>query len=514
MVRALLLVFLIGVFFACKQDIPESPIMLPLSPTMTHLSGQLEGYKFNGNNEFLSVQVMNFRTFDYDRKLVRVDSMGNFSAAFPMDHQQDVMVIHDDGNFTMILSPGDSAYLVLQADEFSEREPGPQNIQITGASAETNRILWKYLPALKADGPLGIMDTAMKKMTAEEFTPKLTAIMERQQTFLKDYIRDNNITDVDFIDWSRNAIRYQIMKNFADFRMFLPLSQGIQPNEYPFPEDYGAFVQLIDESDRGTMMASAYARFLRNYYNYLQQEVEADLKKMDGYKPNPLTRSRALLHRVEEQHQGYAREALLSRVMVERLKRNMADSIKQELYDIYLEVAEDDYFRSYVSEEYSNLFQDAPGMWELEENISTLELPDLAGKEVSEIFAAYRGKILYLDFWATWCKPCLTEFSFYPKIIESVDTSQVAFVFLASSSPAGHWLKTVDKFQLPGDHYLLSRQEFLHFKTLLNIRGFPHHVLIGKNGEILDDQALRPLNSSMQPNVGLIATINQLLEDS
>lgn len=514
MVRALLLSFLLGVFFACKQDIPESPITLPLSPTMTHLSGQLEGYSGNGDNEFLTILVMNFQTFDYDRKLVRIDSTGHFFAAFPMDHQQDIMLIHDEGNFTMILSPGDSAHLVLQAAEFAEREPGPQDIRITGSAAATNQILWKYLPALRADGPLGIVDTAMKKMTAEEFTPKLTAIMEGQQAFLKDYIRDNHITDDVFIDWARNAIRYQIMKNFVDFRMVLPLSQGIQPNEFPFPEDYGAFVQLIDESDPGTMMASGYARFLRNYYHYLQQEVEADLKKMDGYTPNPLMRSRALLQRVEELHQGYAREALLSRVLVERLKVNMADSIKQELYDTYLETAEDDYFRSYVSEVYSNLFQDAPGMPELQETIGALELPDLAGKEISEIFATYRGKILYLDFWATWCKPCLTEFSFYPEIYEAVDTSQVAFVFLASSSPAGHWLKTVDKFRLPGDHYLLSRQEFLHFKTLLNIRGFPHHVLIGKEGEVLENQAPRPVNSSMQPNTDLLTIIDRLLESS
>lgn len=488
--------------------------MLPVVATDTYLSGRIEGYAPMGNNEFVTVRVMNFRTLDYDRKLARVDSSGNFSMTFPMDHQQDVMVLHDDGNFTMILSPGDSTHLVLQAAEFTETDPGPQNMQISGASAETNRILWKYMPALKADGPLGIMDTAMKKMAAGEFTPQRMALMERQQAFLKNHIREHNITDTDFIKWAENSIRYSAMKNFADFRMVLPLSQGIQPNEYPFPEDYGTFVQLMDESDPGTMMASDYARFLRNYYHYLQQEVEADLKKMDGYKPNALTRGRALLQRAVDQHQGFAREALLSRILVERLKVNMADSIKQEFYDTYLEMAEDDYFRSYVSEVYGNLFQDAPGMLELQKTINTLELPDLAGKTVNEIFAAYRGKILYLDFWATWCKPCLTEFSFYPKIVESVDTSQVAFVFLASSSPAGHWLKTVDKFQLPGDHYLLSRQEFLHLKSLFNIRGFPHHVLIGKNGEVLDNQAPRPVNSSMQPNIGLTATINQLLESS
>jgi peroxiredoxin len=34
-------------------------------------------------------------------------------------------------------------------------------------------------------------------------------------------------------------------------------------------------------------------------------------------------------------------------------------------------------------------------------------LPDLAGKEQS--LSQYRGKIVLMNFWATWCKPCTTE---------------------------------------------------------------------------------------------------------
>lgn len=55
-------------------------------------------------------------------------------------------------------------------------------------------------------------------------------------------------------------------------------------------------------------------------------------------------------------------------------------------------------------------------------------LYDVAGKQVS--LSDYRGKVVVLDFWATWCMPCIASFPAMKKMVEKHD--EVVFLFIAT----------------------------------------------------------------------------------
>lgn len=67
------------------------------------------------------------------------------------------------------------------------------------------------------------------------------------------------------------------------------------------------------------------------------------------------------------------------------------------------------------------------------ENMNALgagfELADLQGNPVR--FESLRGKVIFMNVWATWCPPCIAEMPGIQKLYNSVDTSKIAFVMLS-----------------------------------------------------------------------------------
>ncbi len=123
----------------------------------------------------------------------------------------------------------------------------------------------------------------------------------------------------------------------------------------------------------------------------------------------------------------------------------------------------------------------------------SFKLPDTQGKLVS--LADFKGKVVYLDLWASWCGPCLIEMPHLKKMRERFAGKDVAFVAISIDTDTSKWLKKIKDMNLDGIQ-LIDKVGSQNSKiaTDYKVHGVPHYVLIDKKGKIAS--AFAPIPSS------------------
>ena len=108
----------------------------------------------------------------------------------------------------------------------------------------------------------------------------------------------------------------------------------------------------------------------------------------------------------------------------------------------------------------------------------------LGGMEAyDQIMKSYAGKVVVLDFWATWCPPCRAAMLEVDKIKPALMDKGVCFVYITGeTSPQ----KDFDKMMpnIHGDHYRLTNAQWGEICKTLNIPGIPAYAVVGKDGSM------------------------------
>lgn len=103
----------------------------------------------------------------------------------------------------------------------------------------------------------------------------------------------------------------------------------------------------------------------------------------------------------------------------------------------------------------------------------------------------YRGKFVYIDFWASWCGNCYGEMPYFRKLEEEYKDKDVIFISISIDENAGDWRRTIEAEKLKGIQ-LLAEKEENGFIDQFAVYGVPRYILIDPEGKIIDYDAPRP----------------------
>ena len=385
-------------------------------------------------------------------KVIDVNTNGTFD---------DTLVIKE-GNFTfydtkestaMYLDPGYRLDISLDGKEFDE------TLKYSGIGEKPNNFNASYFLFNEKNA---IDSETYKKMENQEY---FDYELKTHASLMK-LLNESEIENEQFLENQADKFRFQMLNNLItklgeDY--FAGKTKGII-TQYMDSE-----IDKIDFKD-SVLFASNndYRYFLSSYF--VAGLTSGDLKTLELYNEELLE--------------------MQKKSIVTTLKRGISFYNMEKLdvyYQTYVKLAANDKDINRIKGKYERIKTLKKGS-----PSPSFNYPDSSGKNIS--LESLKGKLVYVDVWATWCGPCKAQIPFLKHLEEKYREEDIAFVSLSIDQlkNISKWKDMIVDKELEGIQIIADKAWRSKFVTDYVIEGIPRFILIDKDGNLMDPMAPRP----------------------
>lgn len=244
----------------------------------------------------------------------------------------------------------------------------------------------------------------------------------------------------------------------------------------------GEIEKIKNEDDKSRLMSKAYRDFLNQYSLALTEKKLLEKKTALSSKNEFIKRA---YFDVDNQFAyKWQRDYVKTRILYEHINQSGVTLMKESFEDLK---------KQKVPASYISAVQKAWDKWALtEEGALAPEIvgQDTAGQVVK--LSDFRGKVVYIDVWATWCGPCRQQIPFLKETEKRFHGKDVVFLSVSIDNNKKKWKEFVKKEKLTGVQIHNPGGWGSDICKKYNITGIPRFMLIDKEGKVVTVRAHRP----------------------
>ncbi len=446
--KKILIILITITLFSCKED---------AKPTYVLFNGTVENSPSN-----------TIKIFGNDFKSeMSIAENGSFG---------DTLKINNNGFYTLrigrestpvYLTQGASVGVSLNAVEFDE------SLKYTGDGAsDNNYLVAKYLLSEK--------EMAFDKVYS---LPEAEFIIQTNKinTNYVDLLNSTEGISVEFKEQEAKELEYAHINNLENYQEY----HGYFTKNVDFvvSESYYSSSSDFNFADTNVYKNSkAYKRLLASHYGRLAYDLS---KKED------LDIALAFLQVVDK---SFANGDTKDDLMFNQLQYGMKPNASlEDVYNLYKNANQDTDNLAKITDNY-NLYKNlTPG-----KTSPTFTYENHKGGKTS--LTDLKGKVVYVDVWATWCGPCKREIPFLKEVEAEYHGKNVAFVSISIDVKRDYdtWRQMVTDKELGGIQLMADSDWKSKFVTDYGIKGIPRFILIDTEGKIINSDAPRPSSPELR----------------
>jgi thiol-disulfide isomerase/thioredoxin len=172
------------------------------------------------------------------------------------------------------------------------------------------------------------------------------------------------------------------------------------------------------------------------------------------------------------------------------------------LNDILTLSSKDDSFLSkYGSKNLSKQLKFAKGFFDfslLDTNNNTFNLNN------------FKDRYTFVNFWASWCEPCIKNMQAYEKLKRDYLNQQINFVSISIDKSSANWKKSLRKNKITGIN-LIDSDGIL--ESFYEIQGIPVYMIMKPDGNLADLEISKPGSPQLNKIIDTLLTKNPIKID-
>jgi thiol-disulfide isomerase/thioredoxin len=477
----------------------------PQSSNKVIITGEIENSNILKKN-FVEISINMIALGQISNKF-KVDQQGRFTCEFTVSTPTDIWIDYKT-NFLIAVHPGDSIHIVFDGSK-GQRPELLKTVRFSGSAAKLNQDI-AMLQQRYYDSELYFFrDVSESKKEIKRLNPNEYAEcrIKLKNSILKTFIDTQNPTEESML-WAnmfltanelRNADLYKRVR--SEYYKSDKLACSINCDS--------TFVNMLPITESMYISGNGIKDFVNSYlYVYVMPRVYSDLNKIlsDIQLKSNYTIDLPAFKEISASLEDslwvsgiikYTPDTLLRQMVLTEYFSHQFGKASISAYEEYIDVVHQYIQLPFLSEPLAWYYEDTKKKVVNPTITSETMLMQSSNSTIAAIIDSlttkHKNKLIYIDCWATWCGPCLGEMPNSKILMNEMKGKDVAFAYICIDSNEKEWKALIDRYQLKGEHYLLTQTQSDDLRKIFEINGIPHYIMIDKKGNVLGkDYNLRP----------------------